>query len=577
MTQWSKQPVWVPEENPRIYTMLTNVLSTTNNEISHEQQIVYYNPSVNHQTTNNSQSYLYPQHVPNSQIVNQFSSNNLAAHHHQQQHSSPWINMTASDIQQPTMHSNMNRQKIALSAHQPSVNVMAPPLPSSMINLTGSSTSVSATTKRGRNDTSGVSEPNAQLRSQYSQPTRVFSSSNMPNNRPRIVNQQKNEVLTTNQASQNIPMQRQQNVTEIRVPAGAANNDQVVSNAACRFATSRYPFSPFTVTFSQEVREKTAVEDLIRHAVDNWSFELKTVAYRRGRLENNEHCIVIFVDNSYSFVFLHDQKNWPNTLADRQFTKKRPSIPPQLAVVIPSVSLQIDWDDFVQELKEKYPDIANIIRSKNKAQQPVRAVKLEFLSSKRRHEILLAGEISVAHMKLKVMEYYAQANVSICSNCYGIGHFRKNCAQKNESTCKICGEKYVNLKDHLCSGVLKCLHCGGAHVSNDAKCHVVKEYRAALTRNLLANVASKNVDDANIRSTETIIQSAGAGIARRSYATVVQSIPTQSNEILLKTGCHGSESRGKIYCNPSIARRTKRRNEKSVRRNKKTWMCWKPR
>ena len=72
----------------------------------------------------------------------------------------------------------------------------------------------------------------------------------MCNKCPRIVNQQRNEVLVTNQAGQNIPMQCQQNVTEIRAPAALTNNDKVVANAACRFATSRYPFPPFTVIFS---------------------------------------------------------------------------------------------------------------------------------------------------------------------------------------------------------------------------------------------------------------------------------------------------------------------------------------
>ena len=153
----------------------------------------------------------------------------------------------------------------------------------------------------------------------------------------------------------------------------------------------------------------------------------------------------------------------------------------------------------MQEVKEKYPDIANVIRLKNKAQQPVRAVKLEFLSTKLRDEILAAGEISISYTKLKVVKYYAQANVLICSICYGIGHFRKNCAQKNESTCKMCGEKCTSLKEHQCSGMLKCIHCGGAHVSNDAKGNVVKDYRAALTRNLLANAVSKNIEDAKSR------------------------------------------------------------------------------
>ena len=283
------------------------------------------------------------------------------------------------------------------------------------------------------------------------------------------------------------------------------------------------------------MREKTVVEDLIKHASVNWKFELQTVAYWKGRSENNEYRILIFVENSDSFLFLHDQSNWPNTLANCQYTIRSPSIPPQLALVIPAVSLQIVWDEFVQEVKEKYPDIANVIRLKNKAQQPVRAVKLEFLSSKLRGEIIAAGEISISHMKLKVVKYYAQANMLICSNCYGIGHFRKNCSQKNEATCKTYGEKSISLKDHQCSGVLKCIHCGGVHESNDAKCKVVKDYRAALSRNLLANTLSKSVEDANFRPAVTNIQSADASFSRQSYASVVQSTLRNSSEILLKT------------------------------------------
>ena len=172
-------------------------------------------------------------------------------------------------------------------------------------------------------------------------------------------------------------------------------------------------------------------------------------------------------------------------------------------------------------MNKKYPHIANIIRLKDKAQQLVGAVKLEFLSSKLRDEILSASVISIAHMKLKVVEYYAQARVLRCSNFYGTGHFRKNCVQKNESTCKICEEKYVNLKDHQCSGVLKRIHWGGAHVSNDAKSKVVKDYRTGLTRNLLANATSKNVEDTNVHLVLTNFQLMGTRIARQLYATVV--------------------------------------------------------
>ena len=116
---------------------------------------------------------------------------------------------------------------------------------------------------------------------------------------------------------------------------------------------------------------------------------------------------------------------------------------------------------------------------------------------------------------------------------YGIGHFWKNFAQKNKSTCKTCGEKRTNLKEHQCSSVLKCIHCEGAHVSNDAKCKVVKDYRAAFTRNLLANAMSKNVEDVKFRPAATNPQLGNARCLPLSYASVVQSTPRNSNEILL--------------------------------------------
>jgi hypothetical protein len=88
-------------------------------------------------------------------------------------------------------------------------------------------------------------------------------------------------------------------------------------------------------------------------------------------------------------------------------------------------------------------------------------------------------------MRFKLVEYLALANVLICSRCRGIGHFQKNCPQQDQATCNTCGEKYVNVKDHACTGVPKCIHCGGTHRSNDSKCRIIKDYRAALTRTLL--------------------------------------------------------------------------------------------
>ncbi|CAF1653047.1 unnamed protein product, partial [Didymodactylos carnosus] len=135
----------------------------------------------------------------------------------------------------------------------------------------------------------------------------------------------------------------------------------------------------------------------------------------------------------------------------------------------------------------KHVGVENVIRLKNKAHQEVRAVKLEFNSAKAREELLGKGEVLIAYMKFKVVEYFAQANVLICSNCYGVGHFRKNCPQQNFATCKVCSEKCTNLNNHQCSDVVKCANCGEGHPANTGSCRIIKNYRAALTKNLLSN------------------------------------------------------------------------------------------
>jgi hypothetical protein len=146
--------------------------------------------------------------------------------------------------------------------------------------------------------------------------------------RRRVIDQQY-EGIHLGRNPQKLPNQ----VNQSEVDSGDTNQPQP-SAAACRFATSRFPFSPFTVIFMQEVREKNVIDDLINHARNNVNFELKTVAYQRGRAENNECRILIFVENSESFAFLYNHDNWPTTLAGNQFTTKSPSIPPQLALVL---------------------------------------------------------------------------------------------------------------------------------------------------------------------------------------------------------------------------------------------------
>ncbi|CAF4467744.1 unnamed protein product [Rotaria socialis] len=84
-----------------------------------------------------------------------------------------------------------------------------------------------------------------------------------------------------------------------------------------------------------------------------------------------------------------------------------------------------------------------------------------------------------------VEAYLAPADVLICSKCMGIGHFRKQCTEAEE-TCKVCGTSCPDLRQHKCSTVIKCIHCDGDHHSNALKCPIVKSYRATLTKKLLS-------------------------------------------------------------------------------------------
>ncbi|CAF2224413.1 unnamed protein product [Rotaria magnacalcarata] len=503
-----QQPVIWSDRNISGYGLVNNIACNTNNEAISEPHLMYYTFPVNPSTNDAGQARIYYQQQANVHPLNQFTPTNSIMHPHylQQQCSSLNSNVLAC-IQEPLIHTNTSRKEIFRPVEQQILNLADIPQ-TTMNNPTVSSTPISNSIKRGRNDVSGISESNMQLQNQHSNINQVLNANNIPAKRLRGMNQSFNQLV---------------------------ENPLEPSSEACRFAATRYSFSPFSIIFKQDVRDKLVVEDLTKHILENCSFELKLLAFRRARDDKDERKILVFVENSESFLILYNQENWPTTLASSSYTTKKPSIPPQLSLVIPNVSLQTNWEDFVQDLQDNYPSISNVIRLRNKAQQPLRAVKLEFSSSITRKEILEAGEIAALHIKYKVVEFFTQANVLICSNCYGIGHFRKNCAQKSEATCKTCSEKCNNLKDRVCSGILKCVHCGDAHSSNDTKCKVIQNYRSALTRNILSKRITENTESIKpgrmISNTHLVCPTTADGL---SYANVVKGSSFISNDILLK-------------------------------------------
>ena len=504
------------QENDQKYSIMNDIPLRTSNEMFYEQLQAYYN------VTAHLVSYNYGQPIVHSQqtlpvrplmMQNQQWVSLQTKHMISSTNTPPVRKQAASEY-----FLSKEKQQASPITFRPVVRI-PPVVPHAMTNPTSTSTP----TKRGHGDVSSDSESHTYSHQQQHR-ERVFNAKNTPMKCLRGNSQQGNGVPT-----QRLLGQWKQTGTAAAGSRNRYNQQQPLSDAAHRFATSRYPFSPFSIIFQQEVRDKNVVDDLITHAWKVCSFELKTVAYRRARAENNECHVLVFVENTESFAFLYDKSHWPPILAERTYTTKTPSIPPQLFLVLPSVSLQIEWKEFAEEIKEKYVDIVSVIRFKNKAQVSVRSVKLEFCSANARNAVFREGEVSVMRMKYKFVEYYALATLLICSDCHGIGHFRNKCPQSEEATCTVCGDKCPDLKADECSGIAKCIHCAGEHNSNDARCSVVKDYRAALTRNLLGNFA-RNSDQPNNRPM-TLNEDQHP---RTPYTTVEQLTPSNFNDIMSK-------------------------------------------
>ncbi|CAF1615068.1 unnamed protein product [Rotaria magnacalcarata] len=263
-----------------------------------------------------------------------------------------------------------------------------------------------------------------------------------------------------------------------------------ITEEAKRFAQTRYAFPPFALSFkSSKINDKRIIDELIKFSKANYSFDLDLAGYRMApnRCNTNEGNLLIFVKNSRSFSFLLIDIDWPDNFGGEKFTiERKPAIPPQLAIIIDNVSYKTNVLEMENDIKSRYDNVVKVIRLKNKNQFNTKFVKVEFNSSKTRDDILNKGYMTIDYIKHDVKEYLPQASILICSNCMGLGHFRKQCKQTN-ATCKVCSEQVKDVSTHQCQGVVKCLHCGGAHHSNDLKCMVIKQFRSDLTKTLLSS------------------------------------------------------------------------------------------
>ncbi|CAF1291804.1 unnamed protein product [Adineta steineri] len=269
-----------------------------------------------------------------------------------------------------------------------------------------------------------------------------------------------------------------------------SSNIIMITNEAKSFAQSRYPFPPFILRFTTTlINEQKIADELCKFFKDKKQLELELIGYRKSstKCSSNECDLLLFVKNSRSFSMLFDKNNWPQSILGLTFTQPTtPSIPPQLSLILKNVNLSINFTEFTNEIKSTYQNVHNVIRMKNMNQTNIKLVKLEFSDHKQRDEILNSGKIFINSISYDVVEYLAPAKVLICSKCMGIGHFRNQCKEEKD-TCKKCGMTVDDIVSHTttCSQ-LRCKHCNGNHMSNDTKCPSVKQFRASLTKYLLA-------------------------------------------------------------------------------------------
>ncbi|CAF2146604.1 unnamed protein product [Rotaria magnacalcarata] len=286
-------------------------------------------------------------------------------------------------------------------------------------------------------------------------------------------------------------------------------NNFVITNESTRFAQTRYPFPPLVLRFSSgKVTVNQIKESLLDHCKKNHQFDVQVINCRLSShiFSDNEYDILIYVKDAASFSFLLDEAHWPSVIGNKKyFFPSTPAIPPQLCLLIKNVDLHIDFYEFCTDIRTNYSHIKNIIRMKNKFQNDIKMVKVELTSSSARDELLNKKRIIVNYITYDIIEYLAPPNVLICSKCMALGHFKKQCTQIKE-TCRTCGDQVEDMKNHKCSNVEKCVHCGRNHKSSSLKCPVVKSFRAELTRKIL-QIDNQSSPDSRLLNKNVIFNS----------------------------------------------------------------------
>ncbi|CAF3989977.1 unnamed protein product [Rotaria sp. Silwood1] len=265
----------------------------------------------------------------------------------------------------------------------------------------------------------------------------------------------------------------------------------VISEQAIRFAQTRFPFPPIIIKFAQDVNENVIIKSIEKHFNEHFYMDLSIAGHRlKGKRD-----LILFAGNRESFVLLYDDKKWPQHLNSIVFEKAGAKhLPAQFSIILRNVPIDINIDELLVNIKNDYPDVVNAFRISNKDEKPTTLVRLDIKCTKIIDELLKKKFMYVNNIRYTVTEYISPAKVLVCTKCYQIGHFRGVCKSELQ-ICRTCGTSVMNVKDHQCDKIKRCIRCNGPHEASDNHCPLIKAYRIDLTRSLLST--SSNITGMN--------------------------------------------------------------------------------
>jgi hypothetical protein len=204
-------------------------------------------------------------------------------------------------------------------------------------------------------------------------------------------------------------------VTEQNTTSKETNAWNSITNQARRYAETRYPFPPFIIKFQQNVVENLVIKELSDFFLKKYKFKLNFV----GHCIKNKNELLLFVGNRESFVLLFDEQKWPLTINAFNYGKIRPThLPPQFSIIMRNVPIGQDMKEFINDLKNEYPDVIDVHRISNKNQQPTTFVQVDINNIEVIDDLLAKKYIYLNSSRYSVTEYLAPVKVLVCTKCF---------------------------------------------------------------------------------------------------------------------------------------------------------------